>query len=414
MNHEDSNTPFQMQNDIRPPTRQLSDHRDFEHLIPTVRRHSRMVRILRHATPTAGIIIILCLIAPYFSRVKLPNLSGKIGIAGTKITMDAPHTSGVTRDGREYQVSADRAVQDFTNPDLVELSGIRAKFVTKDNASVTLSAISGLYTAKLQLLSLAQRIELVSSDGKHAELSEAQIETGKGHIISKKPVKVEFGAGSLRANELEVIDSGELVRFVGSVLFKMQPAPSANADVTRSAKVTPLGFTTAQDGPVQIESSILEVRDKEHLATFKVNVRGAKGDSTLYCDTLVADYEEGSATAPEGPSNNTQKIRHLEARGGVVLTQKDQVAKGDVADFDTRANTATLIGRVSVTQGENVISGHKLVVDLNTGLSRVEPLNSPHARVESVFSPKRNDETINSKDNRKRLTPSQGLEQRRR
>ena len=74
--------------------------------------------------------------------------------------------------------------------------------------------------------------------------------------------------------------------------------------------------------------------------------------------------------ATPGPGGSSQ-ISKLEARGGVVV-QKDQTATGDRALFDMKSNTVTLMGNVLVSQGPNVLRGEKLVVDLTTGVSRVD------------------------------------------
>jgi lipopolysaccharide export system protein LptA len=259
----------------------------------------------------------------------------------------------------------------------------------------------------LKILSLARHIELRSSDGKHAKLSKAQIETDSGHIISRKPVKVDFDRGDISANELEIVNSGELVRFVGSVVFKTRPAPSANTEANaHNGKNSSTSLLSAAGDPVRIESIILEVRDKDHLASFRDKVHVTKGDSTLKCETLVIEYQEGGVTASNEAGNNSQQIRHMEANGGVV---RDQVATGDTATFDARENTGTLLGHVTLTQGENVTHGDRLVVDLTTGVSRVETLNGAHTRVKSVFSPRHDSENpvASTKGSRPRQTPSQ-------
>ena len=79
----------------------------------------------------------------------------------------------------------------------------------------------------------------------------------------------------------------------------------------------------------------------------------------------------GVKTATPGPGGQ-QQISRLEAKGGVIVTQKDQTATGDTGVFDMRTNTVTLTGNVMVTQGQNVMRGERLVVDLTSGVSRVE------------------------------------------
>ena len=114
---------------------------------------------------------------------------------------------------------------------------------------MTLSAASGLYTTKTQFLSIRERILLISSDGKHQELSEAEIETNKGHIVSHKPVTVDFNGGDIRADGLEVVNNGELVQFVGSVVFRTRPAVSENHDVHNKPSGASTSILGGQSGP---------------------------------------------------------------------------------------------------------------------------------------------------------------------
>ena len=146
------------------------------------------------------------------------------------------------------------------------------------------------------------------------------------------------------------------------------------------------GFQQNRGQPVKIEAARLEVRDKDKVATFTGNVKVVQGDTTMQCKVLVVFYEKkddaqsgpaGSqpgapmpAAAP-GPAGSSQ-ISRLEAKGNVVVTQKDQTATGDTGLFDMKSNTVTMTGKVLVSQGQNVLRGEKLVVDLTTGVSRVD------------------------------------------
>jgi lipopolysaccharide export system protein LptA len=148
------------------------------------------------------------------------------------------------------------------------------------------------------------------------------------------------------------------------------------------------GFSQNREQPVKIDAATLEVRDKNKVATFAGNVQVVQGDTTLRCRTLAVFYDGdsgGSAmkAAQPGPAGQ-QKIRRLEAKGDVRVTQKDQVATGDLGVFDMASNTVTLTGNVLVTQGQSVLRGEKLTVNLTTGVSHVEGGNK--GRVQGVFS----------------------------
>jgi lipopolysaccharide export system protein LptA len=138
------------------------------------------------------------------------------------------------------------------------------------------------------------------------------------------------------------------------------------------------GFSQNRDKPIKINAATLEVRDKEKMATFAGDVHLVQGDTMLRSKTLVVFYDDDAvAKAANAPTAATaaqpkQQIRRAEARGGVIVTQKDQTATGDNGVFDMRANTVTLLGNVVISQGPNVVRGDRLSVDMTTGVSRVE------------------------------------------
>lgn len=156
------------------------------------------------------------------------------------------------------------------------------------------------------------------------------------------------------------------------------------------------GFSQNRDQPVHIEAATLEVRDKQKEATFSGDVRVKQGDTGLRCKSLVVFYEQGGESSEKSKSlqaatpgpGGEQRIKRLEARGGVVVTQKDQTATGDLGIFDMKTNTVTLTGNpVVMTQGQNVLRGEKLVVDLTSGISRVESNKGGQGRVQGLFQP---------------------------
>jgi lipopolysaccharide export system protein LptA len=160
------------------------------------------------------------------------------------------------------------------------------------------------------------------------------------------------------------------------------------------------GFSQNRDQPIQIEAASLEMRDKKKEATFAGNVKVVQGDTTMTSKTLVVFYDSTPAPAAAPAANaktaaksapiqsatpgpgGSSSIRRLEARGSVVVTQKDQIVTGETAVFDTKTNLVTMLGGVILTQGKNVLRGDRLMVDMTTGVSRVE---SDSGRVQGLF-----------------------------
>ena len=152
----------------------------------------------------------------------------------------------------------------------------------------------------------------------------------------------------------------------GAMAQASQPVPNALQ-----------GFSQNSDKPVQIKAQTFEVRDKENVAVFTGNVHVVQGDTTIRCKSLIVSYLSGSSppgtarSGQPGPGASSQ-ISKLEARGGVVVIQKDQTATGENGVYDMRTKIVTLTGNVVVSQGGNVMRGDKMVVDLNSGVSRIE------------------------------------------
>jgi len=151
---------------------------------------------------------------------------------------------------------------------------------------------------------------------------------------------------------------------------RRQTATAANSNAWQ--------FQTDPNAPVAIEADVLDVDDKAKSATFRGDVVVPQGDFIIRTPELVATYA-GQATAnlmqpsaPEARSQSTQ-LQRVQARRRVVITSKDdQTATGDWADFDVKTNTVVLGGNVTLTQGRNVVRGPRLVIDMTTGLSRME------------------------------------------
>jgi len=190
--------------------------------------------------------------------------------------------------------------------------------------------------------------------------------------------------------------------YVGAIVVALAAFAAGDAVAQSTVQGVPnamQGFSQNRDQPIQIDAASLEVRDKKKEAVFSGDVKVVQGDTTMKSKTLTVFYDGGgsanqSAAAP-APAKSAQKgqmtaaqpgpggtssIRRLEAKGNVVVTQKDQVVTGESAVFDTRSNLITMLGGVVLTQGKNVLRGDRLVVDMTTGTSRVEG-----GRVQALF-----------------------------
>jgi lipopolysaccharide export system protein LptA len=183
-----------------------------------------------------------------------------------------------------------------------------------------------------------------------------------------------------------------VARAASAMIFALIVGTTYGAIAQSSVPNAMQGFSQNRDQPIQIEAASLEMRDKKKEATFSGKVKVIQGDTTMTSKSLVVFYESSqSGQAPEAPVDSkvadskyapiksatpgpggSSSIKRLEARGDVKVVQKEQVVTGEMAVFDTKTNLITMRGGVVLTKCKNVMRGDRLLVDMTTGVSRVE------------------------------------------
>jgi lipopolysaccharide export system protein LptA len=201
---------------------------------------------------------------------------------------------------------------------------------------------------------------------------------------------------------LRPINFNRRIAHAAAMIFALTIGAAYEAPAQSSVQGVPnamQGFSQNRDAPIQIEAASLEMRDKKKEATFSGNVKVVQGDTTMTSEKLVVFYE--SSSVPGAPHTNTNgvaktaplqsatpgpggssSIKRLEARGNVRVTQKDQVVTGETAVFNAQTNLITMLGGVLLTQCKSVLRGDRLLVDMTTGVSRVE---SDSGKVRGLF-----------------------------
>ncbi len=142
--------------------------------------------------------------------------------------------SGYTPDQRPYELWAKTAVQDVTNPDLVELNKLRTKLLLQDGSTVFLDSLTGLFDNKQQTLDLHKDIFLQTTTGYEARLTQAFVDLVRNTVDSDEHVDVKLTNGTLTSDRLHIIGGGELIIFEGNVVMHLdhfdddsaQPAPT--------------------------------------------------------------------------------------------------------------------------------------------------------------------------------------------
>lgn len=146
---------------------------------------------------------------------------------------------------------------------------------------------------------------------------------------------------------------------------------------TAHAQEASIAFEGLQAGagePVEITADQLEVTQSASTAEFTGHVLVIQGGLRLSSDTLTVEYVEGDKT----------RIDRLIAEGNVLLSTPAEAAQGARAVYLLTSQELEMTGDVVLTQGGNVMSGEKLLVDIAEGTGRMD------GRVRTILQPAEN------------------------
>jgi lipopolysaccharide export system protein LptC len=189
-------------------------------------RHSTLVRFLRVAilASAVGAIAVFVVIAFFdpFGRAPAEISVEGVALDGTRVMMDRPRLAGFRKDGRPYQVTADRAIQDVLHPTIVELRGVHAEVGIAANGVSKVTAAKGVYDSATEHMDLSGDVH-VKSDQYDVLLQSASIDFKAGAYRSNEPVNVVMSSGAtINADTVAAVDNGRELIFEGRVRSVLQ------------------------------------------------------------------------------------------------------------------------------------------------------------------------------------------------
>lgn len=385
------------------------------------RRHSIVVRILRLAMPIVAVLLVGAFTATTWQTMALRGRGiqvGSVRITSDSLVMANPRYEGFGKDGSRYHVRAQSADTALERDAPIRLRKIEGDLVQPSGVTTKLTAERGTYDQKASILELEERIDVRSSDGMTAKLTQATVHTRESRVVSRMPIEASLPTGQLKARTMEFDTKQRRARFVGSVELRLsQPPPAPTGGVGNGAskvakrKASAPGIAPGSGEPIDVTSETLDVNDVERIASFRSRVVARQGAASLAAPELDAFYEATSAppgtvppvsSAPSTKSGDGQRLRAIEARGGIVMIRdsdritatalrhdakaeqtviegpvrmssaSDRSAQSARLVIDHKADRIELEGGVIVTQGKNVLRGERLAVDRARGRSRLD------------------------------------------
>lgn len=126
--------------------------------------------------------------------------------------------------------------------------------------------------------------------------------------------------------------------------------------------------------PIEIVSNKMEAFQEKRMIVFSGDALAKQGDITVKTDRLTVYYKKaedkaGSAGNREIPEGG--ELDRIEAKGNVVITQKDLSATAEEAIYSHDSATFVMTGQPVLKQANNTVSGCKVFIYVNENRGEV-------------------------------------------
>lgn len=191
--------------------------------------HSRLVGFLKLILPlVAGALVLLVAAWPHLHQ---PQDKFKIGVSNINIEeaatvkMIKPRFTGIDAANRPFVLTAEDAVQQATDSNVVELSLPKGDVTLTNGSWVALTGETGQYYKDLQILDLAGQVSMFHDAGYEFRTSTARFEVQTGTAQGNDHIDGQGPFGSISADGFRLVDKGAIVHFLGKsrLIIKRNP-----------------------------------------------------------------------------------------------------------------------------------------------------------------------------------------------
>ena len=113
---------------------------------------------------------------------------------------------------------------------------------------------------------------------------------------------------------------------------------------------------------IEIIADEMEWNKQKNEAIAIGNAKATKGNNVITANKIIGTLTDTSMD---------QRIMKLIALGKVKFTRMGEVATGEKAIYDLEKDIIVIKGNVRLKKNENVMVGESLILNLNTGLSKM-------------------------------------------
>ena len=131
------------------------------------------------------------------------------------------------------------------------------------------------------------------------------------------------------------------------------------------------GSLYASESPIYIEADQMSSTEKNSAVVFTGNVDAQQDTLRIRSDEMTVYYSEKKKDAAADASKAKQQIEKLICTGNVELTNEDWLGTSEKMVYLAEKEQIILNGNAKAWQGQNMVSGEKIIYYMKEGRSEV-------------------------------------------
>jgi len=127
----------------------------------------------------------------------------------------------------------------------------------------------------------------------------------------------------------------------------------------------------AATAPIQIEADHMTATEKSSSVVFTGNVDARQGNVRIRSDKMTVYYTKADENNQKDAKKTPQQVEKLICLGNVEVTRDEWLGTGKKMIYLSKERQVILIDGAKAWQGQNVVSGGKIIYYLDEGRSEV-------------------------------------------
>ena len=186
--------------------------------------HDRVIGWTKVVLPAAvGVLVAFLALAPLDKKGDVSFIldKKKVQSAPERMKVETARYTGTDEKGRQFVMTANRAIQRSSDTPLVDIRGMLAK-LQLDRGPLLIAADQGRYNIDTQRVAIAGPVKVAGTEGFSLNTSDVNVDLKQRQLASQGPVQARMRLGEFRANHLKadlashtvVLDGGARLKIV--------------------------------------------------------------------------------------------------------------------------------------------------------------------------------------------------------